>query len=150
MAEETTLNLSNEELAQKWAEIVVDRWMQALQKQRIGATGELQRSFLKELHKAGGDVDKVIFRFYKYGRFPDMGVGRGMSLNGRVLNRRFDRYTDMNGRTAGRQARRKKPWYTKTFYREVAKFRDLYQRQYGQQIAGLLESGLTDSITLTT
>lgn len=148
MAEQALPQISTEELANRWAHIVVDRWMAAIKRYKIGVTGELQRSFEKELKKANGDVDQVIFKFLVRGRFSDMGVGRGVSIGERVLQRRFDQYRGVDGRAQNRQARRKKPWYTKTFYREVAKFRDLYQAQYGQQIAGLLESGLNDTITL--
>lgn len=148
MAEDIDLTPDLSGLEWQWAVIVVDRWMQALQKNRIGVTHELQRSFEKELRKAGGNVDAVIFKFLKYGRFPDMGVGAGVSIGERVLNRQFDRYRDSSGRTTGHMTRQKKQWYTKTFYREVAKFRDLYQNEYAQQVAGMLESGMNHTLNL--
>lgn len=142
------ISLDNSRLPEAWAIIVLDKWQQALAKYRVGVTHDLERSFVKELQKANGDVEAVIFKFLKYGRFPDMGVGRGLDLNGRVLNRRFDRYRNTEGRMEGRLARRKKPWYTKTFYKEVAKLKALYQQEYGAQLLQVMESRLSGTINL--
>ena len=60
--------------AEDWAVIVLDKWFNALNTYHIGVTGALQRSFTKELLKANGNVDQVIFKFLKYGRFDDMGL----------------------------------------------------------------------------
>ncbi len=133
----------------KYAFIVIDRWVQALKRHNIGVTGQLMNSFTKELKRSGGNVEAVIFKFSKYGRFPDMGVGNGTSLNERVLNRKFDKYRNSSGKSTGGLKRRKKPWYTKTLYREVAKLSDLLRREYGEQIVSLMEKNFGETITLT-
>lgn len=135
-------------MLEKYAIIVIDRWVQALKRYNVGVTGALMESFIKELRKSNGDVDAVIFKFLKYGRFDDMGVGSGVSINGRVLNRRFDRYRDSDGKMQGHLARKKKPWYSKTLYREIAKLSDLLQKEYGQQVAGIIENSLSGALNL--
>ncbi|HVW97490.1 MAG TPA: hypothetical protein VHA56_16070 [Mucilaginibacter sp.] len=140
--------INEDQLAEQWAVIVVDRWMQALTRYKIGVTGRLMNSFYKELKRANGDVEAVIFKFLKYGRFEDMGVGRGTSLNERVLTRKFDRYRDAEGKWTGHIARKKKPWYSKTFYREVAKLADLYKRDYSTKLVSAIESSLTGDLNM--
>jgi hypothetical protein len=142
------ITIKSAAMPEAWAVIVLDRWVQALQKYKIGVTGALMKSFEKEIKKANGNVDAVIFKFLNYGRFDDMGVGRGTDLNGRVLNRKFDRYRDASGHMQGTLARKKKPWYTKNFYREVAKLRGLYQQEYGEQLLQIMESRLSGTINL--
>ena len=102
------LAVSNEALADRWSMIVMEKWVKALVKYKVGITHDLQNSFTKELIKANGNVDQVIFKFLKYGRFPDMGVGSGWDLNGLVEHRRFDRYRDTEGRMTAAAPRRKK------------------------------------------
>ena len=148
LTQPVNLSLDGIQIAESWALIVMEKWVKALDKYHIGITHDLQRSFTKELMKAGGDVEKVIFKFLKYGRFPDMGVGSGWDLNGLVMHRRFDRYRDTEGRMTGAAPRRKKPWYSKTFFREVAKLKAIYQEEYGQQLINVFESALTGSMNL--
>ncbi|MGY0037626.1 hypothetical protein [Pedobacter sp. NJ-S-72] len=124
------LNIDISQKIDRFALIVIDRWHQALKQYNIGVTGALMNSFIKEIKKNNGDVEAVIFKFLKYGRFDDMGVGKGVSLNDRVLNRKFDKYRNTSGKTVGSLGRKKKPWYTKTFYREVANFKAFYQKKY--------------------
>lgn len=141
------LNIDSAQLTDQWAVIVVDRWVQALAKYKVHVTGALVASFVKELRKANGDVEAVIFKFLKYGRFEDMGVGRGYTLNGRVLHRKFDRYRDVEGKMTG-YFRKAKPWYTKVFYREVAKLADLYKDKYSEKMVQAIESSLTGNLNL--
>jgi hypothetical protein len=143
------IKIDSNKLAQDWAIIVLDRWLQALDRYNIGKLdGALWRSFQQQLVKANGDVEAVIFKFLKYGRFVDMGVGRGTTLNERVLIRKFDTYRDSEGKMTGRIARKKKPWYTKTFYREMAKLADLYKSNYANKLVSAVESSLTGNLTM--
>jgi hypothetical protein len=146
--QQINLQVNNELLSTKWAMFVMEKWVKALVKYKVGVTHDLQRSFEKELIKSNGNVDRVIFKFLKYGRFPDMGVGSGWDLNGLVEHRRFDRYRDTRGTMTESAPRRKKPWYSKTFFKEVAKLKAIYQEEYGQQLINVLESALTGTMNL--
>lgn len=142
------INVDVSQMLEKYQTIVIEKWSAALIKYGVEATGALMASFIKELQKSGGNVDAVIFKFLKYGRFPDMGVGRGASLNERVLNRKFDRYRNASGKMVGGLSRKKKPWYSKTLYKEVARLSELLTGEYGTQIIKIIEGGLTGSLTL--
>jgi hypothetical protein len=144
------LKLDTASIAAEWAEIVLERFMAGLDKYKVGTQfGELYNSFKKELEKSNGDVAAVIFKFLKYGRFVDMGVGKGVSLGKRTINRQFEVYKDYRGKTVGRLARKRKPWYSKTFYREVAILSKLFQEHIGDNVMRPIESALSGTITLT-
>lgn len=98
---------------QAWADIVIKEWDKKMTALRIGSTGTLLQSFANHVHwNAGGDMQKVEFVFEYYGKFVDMGVGNGVKLDNRDA---------LIG--VGLTGRRPKPWFTDTFYKEVAKLR---------------------------
>ncbi|MBR6457372.1 MAG: hypothetical protein IKS71_02125 [Bacteroidales bacterium] len=99
------------EMTRRWAEITIERWQRRIEALGIGRTGELARSF--EAHVTAdskGDPEKITFAFLYYGRFVDMGVGRG---------RRGQR----------------KPWYSSVFRKEVAKLGFFMASKYGYDAA---------------
>lgn len=108
------------DMVQAWAEITIDRWRKRMQALDVGDTGALLKSF--EAHvtaDANGDPAKVTFAFLYYGRFVDMGIGRGY-----------------------RQA---KPWYSPTFRIEVAKLGRFLAEKYGID-AAMAVSAFSNSI----
>lgn len=110
MAERTKL-----EMAQAWAEIVIDRWRKRMAELEVNDTGALLKSFEAQVASdAKGDPAKITFAFLYYGRFPDMGVGRGVTL-GDVPD----------------ASRKVKPWYSQTFMNEVLKLGRMMAAKYG-------------------
>ncbi len=82
----------------------------------INGTFELANSFVSTIvNNAGGDLSRIEFAFNYYGKFVDMGVGRGVKLG------------DARGN------RRPKKWYSKTFYAEVKKLGELVAAKYAQK-----------------
>lgn len=103
------------EMVQRWAEIVIERWQARMEALDVGSTGELMRSFHAQVTSdANGDPTKVTFAFLLYGRYPDMGVGRGVTFQ--------------DTPSGGRQP---KPWYSKTFLAEVMKLGRMMATKYG-------------------
>ena len=116
MAERTRL-----EVAQDWAEIVIDRWRKRMEALDVGETGALLKSFEAQVTAdSKGDPAKIVFAFLYYGRFPDMGVGRGITLSD---------VPDSSGR------RKVKPWYSQTFMTEVVKLGRMMAEKYGIEAA---------------
>lgn len=102
------------EMARRWADIVLERWIRKIRQLKIGSSGELLKSLNSHLTlEANGDPKKITFTFLYYGRFVDMGVGRGVKL----------------GDTSGR--RKKKPWYSSTFLKEVNVLGRELAKRYG-------------------
>lgn len=123
MNDNTLLN----ETYEAWANITMERWMGKLEKLGIDIEGPLGRSITNHvITSAGGDVARIEFFFNFYGKFVDMGVGRGVKI-GDVKMLRVDRR--LEGRKHG-NLRRPRPWFSKTFYAERMKLIDILQRKY--------------------
>ncbi len=123
---------------QAWADIVIKEWDKKAVALRIGSTGALVRSFVNHvLWNAGGDMQKVEFVFEYYGKFVDMGVGRGVNLGNR--DARIG---------AGLTSRRPKPWFTATFYKEVAKLRYILSERTAGNIQLMIVRNIEDAADL--
>ena len=110
MANNTDLSLTID----AWAKIVVERWENKITRLRIHHTGDLSRSFaIHVFTQANGDPDKIEFAFNYYGKFVDMGVGRGVKMD----------LTGNGGRTA-------KPWYSRTFFSQVKRIGEILREKY--------------------
>jgi hypothetical protein len=110
MAENTNLALTIE----AWAAIVVERWERKIQQLGIYHTGKLINSFTHYVNtQANGNPDKITFAFEYYGKFVDMGVGRGVKLGA----------IETSTRTA-------KPWYSKIFWGQFLKIKEIMVEKY--------------------
>lgn len=89
-------------MAERWADIVIERWIRKIRTLDIGTTGELLKSLQAHVElDAEGNPAKITFLYLYYGIFVDMGVGRGVRL----------------GDSAA--IKRRKPWYSSVFLKEV-------------------------------
>ncbi len=133
-----------------WAEVVIDRFHEAMDKYNIGRLdGNLWKSFTYHLQQNGGNVEAVVFKFHQYGRFVDMGVGRGVPIGSRGSSN-FEKYRKNNGQLH-RYGRKPKPWYSKTKTREIAILRTILIQDYGINTLADLESvfNTTEIVTLS-
>lgn len=127
---------------QGWANVTIDRFKEALKKEGVGEySHDLLRSIVAEAVRVGGDIEKVILKFKSYGRFVDMGVGRGVAI-GKRGSGAFDNSRRADGKLK-KYGRKAKPWYSRTKTREVAILRQLLVTQYGVQTLAAIENGLT-------
>lgn len=108
------------EMAERWADIVIERWIRKIQSLNIGSTGELLKSLEAQVAvDANGDPQKITFLYLYYGIFTDMGVGRNVKLGSEKGNRK------------------KKPWYSSTFLKEVNALGRLMAERYGYEAASI-------------
>jgi len=113
MADNLNLGLTVE----AWANIVIERWETKLQRLNIRHSGKLADSFHQHVQtQANGKPELIVFTFEYYGKFVDMGVGRGV---------KFDQVEFSN--------RRPKPWYSKQFFSQIEKLKDILAEKYGQK-----------------
>lgn len=64
-----------------WAKYTIERLQKQITKKKIGVTGSLNYSLLYKLAAlSGGGVSSVNLEFNYYGKFIDMGVGRGQKI----------------------------------------------------------------------
>ncbi len=112
---------------QKWLSLTIDSLHQALDKYNIGKlNGQLWNSIMGEVIHSGQDVEKVVIKFAQYGRFVDMGAGRGVK----------------NGK------RKPKAWFSKTKTREVARLREMLISSMTSKTIHEVESSLSGNIDI--
>jgi hypothetical protein len=134
----------------EWLQIAVERFQFALRERKIGVTSALFKSFVTNIFQNGsGSISRVEILFLFYGRYVDMGVGRGFPIGGRRTNKKFDSYRFGNGKLKINPIRKPKPWYSKTKAREVGRLTTILAEQYGMNSAKVVESALDgDKITI--
>ena len=122
--------LSEREIAEAWAKITIIKWKKKLASNKIGDTGNLLKSFkYNVLASAQGNVLKITLLFEYYGRFVDMGVGKGVKISDvkeSITSRK------LSGKMLGNR-RRPKKWYSKTFHAEVMKLSEIFAKEYGHR-----------------
>lgn len=131
MAENSNISLT----VDAWADIVINEWLKKIEALNIGNTTFLRESLFFHIHNAtGGDPGRIDFLFEWYGKMVDYGVGKGVSL------------ADRDGMiAAGLTKRKPKPWFTDTFYKEVAVLRHLLAEKYGLKAQLLIVRNLQDN-----
>ena len=133
--------LSEREIAEAWAKITIVKWKKKLASNKIGDTGSLLRSFkYNVLASAQGNVLKITLLFEYYGRFVDMGVGKGTKV-GDVKESAASR--KLSGKMLGNR-RRPKKWYSKTFHAEVMKLSEIFAKEYGHRGVVAITENLSD------
>ncbi len=134
--------LTTFEIADSWAFYTIKIWKEKLRKLRIGRTGALESSFLKEvIGTPDGGVISIQFAFKYTGKFVDMGVGRGTKI-GDVSESKLSRA--LEGRMLGNR-RRPKKWYGKTFYAEVATLKEILAKEYGHKGTLVIRENIGDN-----
>jgi hypothetical protein len=103
---------------QAWADYVIERWELEIIRLGINSTGQLLKSFTSTIiTQSGGNVEKIIFAYEYYGKFVDMGVGRGVKIGN------------------PNSSRAPKAWYNKTFFGQVKKLGEILQEKYSDAAA---------------
>lgn len=110
--------LSFDDQVSLWGKIASQRMIKALTQMGIRDSGGLQKSIEHQINKAGGDVTVAMFKFLQYGRFVDMGTGRGIARGAKGTTS-FTMYRNDSGTLKASVNRKPKPWYSRTMYREI-------------------------------
>jgi hypothetical protein len=133
------IQLQTDELFTAWAKITIDRLYEALSGLGIALDGPLRKSIQTEVIKADGDVEAVILKFLRYGRFVDMGVGKGVTL------------ADVHKLTKKGKPnkRRSKTWFSKTYYAEVLKVKLIYIKKFNREIPLQIKEALFSQIEIS-
>lgn len=127
-------NIVPERLVDDWARYAIQKFQRSLDRKKIGVTHALFNSFKRELAMNGGDVGAVLIKFAMYGRFRDMGVGRGMKAYERKSNRANLIAAKSYGANVTYSRRQAKRWYPKVKVHETMRLRELLIRDLGDNI----------------
>jgi hypothetical protein len=117
--------MEQKQTIEAWANYVIERWELEILRLGINSTGKLLKSFTQcMITQANGNIEKITFAFEYYGKFVDMGVGRGVTIA----------EVSQSGRTP-------KPWYNKTFFGQVKKLGEILAKKYQQEaVMSIVES----------
>lgn len=100
-------------------------------------TKHLQTSMTSSFKMMAANTHHLNIHFSLYGRFVDMGVGRGVDKTTAILRKQYTVHRDVTPRIP-------KPWYSKVRYREERKINEILLRDFGFEGIRLVESILTE------
>lgn len=115
-----------------WAENVIKAWKTKIIALRIKGTNNLFNSFYHHIKtNANGDPVMIEFAFNYYGKFLDMGVGKGVTLENRD-----------HLKSLGLTTRAQKEWYSKIFFAETQRLKDKLANAYADQAELIIKTNL--------
>lgn len=106
MAEQASSEV--ERLFRRWLNKTVQVYSEEIAKMKIGDSGDLVRSVDKHFRRLSEGYIEGTISFDEYGRYVDMGSGRGYSFGKRIG-------AEETGRR-NRSGRKKKPFHGRAFY----------------------------------
>lgn len=128
------LSIVPKKVVDDWAIFAIKAFQDSLQKKKIGISGQLFNSFKRELVANGGDVSAVLIKFALYGRFRDMGVGRGIKAYERKSNKANLIGARQYGANVEYSRRQAKRWYPKVKVHETMRLQEILVRDLGVNI----------------
>lgn len=110
-------------------------------KRKLTRTHNLYNSFGRELQMSSSGLDVLKINFSLYGRFIDMGVGRGVNMNAAQLRKRYNIHKPDVPR---------KPikWYSKRKTSEEKRLSEILAQRYGLGLMQMAETLLSNTVTL--
>lgn len=128
------------QLALDWLKYTVEHWKENLRKQKIGKTGELERSLRGWLaEQAGGDQLRLRLAYAVQGVFAELGVGRGMGRGVQKESADYRRLRNEHGKLH-RHLRKAKKWRTKQLAREQHRLGELMSDLTGRTLVAMIAS----------
>ena len=136
MAQNNTADLKT--YSKAWYDKMVEIWRDRIDAMNILDTGELRQSVAGAnfaMEDAGG---QMAFKFLQYGIYVDLGTGKGYKRgNGGELEFLGKDYRKQH--KLGK-ARKKRPWFSKSWYVSTQVIRDVYARLVGDQFVGIMDN----------
>lgn len=133
-----TGSLDQFKVVSSWKRVAQEKIRDGFRKRKIHLGNLYESIVINIVSSANGDVQKVAFMFDAYGRFIDMGVGRGWAIGGR----REHSLKKMAGREVSKKPRRMKKFYSKTIFHEGHRLHEIMVEKYGVQMVTTLEREL--------
>lgn len=121
-----------------WYDKMVEIWRDRIDAMNILDTGALRGSVAGNgfaMDELGG---QMAFQFLQYGIFVDLGTGKGYKRgNGGDLEFLGKDYRKQHNLG---KARKKRPWFSTSWYVSTKVIRDVYARLVGEKFAGIIDN----------
>jgi hypothetical protein len=128
------------DIAEAWLRFTIEHFQANIKRLKIGATHELEQSFVGTLvSAAGGDELKLRIAYAIQGMYSDMGVGRGMGAGvtkggGQTAEGRdYNELRNSRGQLH-RHQRRAKRWYSKQMAFDRRRLAELVSDLWGKTL----------------
>lgn len=137
------------QLVTQWLQYVVENEQELLEKYTRSERRRLYNSFVKSIDAHGDKVSRIHLRFYKYLRYLDMGVGRGVASGSRFVNKNFYKKRNRLGQLH-KYKRKKIPVYNKPITAETKRLLELLADNFNIKAITTLENMMQkNEITIT-
>ena len=127
---ESTIEQQQLEIALKWLDFTIESFVENMRQLRIRNTGALMASFKKQVVGAATGRLQLQLSYALYGKFIDMGVGRGMGQGVRKGDDGYDRIRNTRGRLK-RHERKARRWYSKEMAYQTKRLAELMSDLHG-------------------
>ena len=121
-----------------WYDKMVEIWRDRIDAMNILDTGALRGSVAGKgfaIDEMGG---QMAFKFLQYGIYVDLGTGKGYKRgNGGELEFLGKDYRKQHNLG---KARKKRPWFSTSWYVSTKVIRDVYARFVGDQFVGIMDN----------
>jgi hypothetical protein len=133
---------------EKWLAYTLDDLRENLRKMKINDTGHLLASVEGHLVAAAGDdVQRLSIAYAAYGKFVDMGVGRGMAAGVRQRDSDYARIRDARGRLH-QYSRKARPFASKVIGKQSFRLSVLLSDYFGETITANIQNALPAQVTI--
>ncbi|MBC6698865.1 hypothetical protein [Hymenobacter sp. BT190] len=129
------------ELATKWLDFTVQAFVENMRQLRIRNTGALMASFRQQVIGGAEGRLQLQLSYALYGKFIDMGVGRGMGQGVRRGDDGYDRIRNGRGQLKRRERKARK-WYAKEMAYQTKRLSELMSELHGT----ILISAVSDAL----
>lgn len=133
---------SRAKILHRWASNVIRRWIKEIQYQEVSDPDKLIKSLYYRIHNAsGGDMTKIIFTMANYGRYIDVGVGKGEKYTRKKHDPVFwsgQKYPETTG-----YKYQVKPWMYPLFKQRVYALAHILERKYNEYAQLAILTNLT-------
>jgi len=116
------------EIATRWAQITIERFQKQFPLQKIHQ-GSLYNSFGFQVQASSEGLQKILITYLNYGKYVDMGVGRGVAVGDRGTSA-FSRYRNSGGQLRNYKRKAKK-WYSPVIFHEQVMLMHIMADQFG-------------------
>jgi len=134
-------NLNIFTTVEAWTDILLDRLYQSIYKHKILNTWQLHDSLSAKILGGQKSPEAIALEYLYYGKFVEMGVGKGVRLENRNQMQQDYRHNE------GGTRRKPKKWISKIVYSQTLKLRDIMMSKYGKKGAFSIVENLDDNAT---
>lgn len=127
------------QLVTSWLQYVVENEQELLSQYTRSERRRLYNSFVKSIDAQGDKVTRINLRFYKYLRYLDMGVGRGVPAGSRFVNKNFYKKRNRLGQL-NKYKRKKIPVYNKPITAQTKRLLELLMDNFNIKAISTLEN----------